>query len=36
MYRRNILSHYVDEVAFGSNEGNCKVHTLVRLDSFVH
>ena len=29
------LSRYVDEAAFHLNEGNCKVHSLVRIDSFV-
>ena len=29
------LARYVDEAAFRLNEGNCKVHTLVRMDSFV-
>ena len=29
------LARCVDEAAFRLNEGNCKVHTLVRMDSFV-
>ena len=29
------LGRYVDEFAFRLNEGNVKIHTLDRLDSFV-
>lgn len=29
------LARYVDEAAFRLNEGNVKVHTLDRMDSFV-
>ena len=30
------LSRYVNETAFRLNEGNCRVHTLERIDAFVH
>lgn len=32
---RKHTSRYVDEFAFRLNEGNCQIHTLDRLDSFV-
>jgi len=30
------LARYVNETAFRLNEGNCRIHTLERVNSFVH
>jgi hypothetical protein len=34
-FSENHLQRYVDEVTYRLNEGNCKVHTIDRIDALI-